>query len=208
MASLPLHDGEQPSVNRRWVWALRIITILLLAVSLGHIAILTLVGGGYSVARFVSMTSLGFFGLFALVLWGLRSNHPRRFAVGLTIGLGSFWVLPSVVFADTGATILFERDLPSSVQFLAVSSLWVLTVIQGFYAVVGVIVFRSMTGGRGYALKVVGAIGAGLVLSFLGLVMVRLKYGDADPFPTPVRSLRTINTAEITYASTYEGGYS
>jgi len=202
------HDPQQPSVNRRWLWALRVPTMLFLFLSLALTLLCLRVSPGGPLAFLGSIISLVSFVLYAVVIWGLRPAPPRKLALVLAIGLGSFWFVPFAAVAVIGTTKLFARVL-SNADFLLLGLMWVLTLVQGAYAGAALKVRRSMASGRGDLLKLVGAVGVGLLSGVLLTVAIPIALQSeihSDTAPA-VGSLRTLQSAEITYASTYGGSY-
>jgi len=87
MGGLSSPGGEQTSISRTWMWTFRVLTGLFLSLSLALTVILLVGGEGLDFRYSVSIVSLVSLGLYALVLWGLRANPPKKLALGLGVGL-------------------------------------------------------------------------------------------------------------------------
>jgi hypothetical protein len=151
--------------------------------------------------------------LYAVVLWGLRTTPPRKPALGLAVVLGSFWFALSASYALLSTARLFPSaaaQRPSlDILLLLAGSMWLLTLLEGVCVGVALKIYRPLVRARGDVPIMVGAVVGGLVFGVLVLFAIGFLYAEMQPGQSPaVGSLRTINTAEITYAYTYERGYS
>ena len=146
------------------------------------------------------------------MLWGLRPGPPRRFALGLAVALGSLWFVLFAVYASLFAKRLFHAEpvqyWGSGILLLLAGATLVPALLQGTSAILALKVYRSVLSGRDRLLGPVGPIVMGLVCGVLLIFAVAAIWSrdQAGQFPA-VGSLRTINTAEITYDATYGRGY-
>jgi len=207
MGGISSLNREQPSVNRRLVWFLRVASMLFLLPSLA-LTVLCALDLGVPLPYWTSIVSLV---LYPVVFWGLGAIPPRKIALGLAIALGSLWFVPTAIYASGFTFSLFQpatrQDSILDVILLLAGATCLLTLLHGAYVGVALKVFRSTSKGRGDVLKMVGAVVGGLVSGVWVVVAILFAYGMPPGQSPAVGSLRTINTAEITYFSTYERGY-
>lgn len=207
-------DSEQPLPNRRLVWALRVASILFLLLSLALIALPSVLDLTLPFFYFQLTPILSLF-LYPIVLWGLRTTRPKKFALGLAVVLGSWWFVLSANCAAGPTFRLFQpatrQDSSLDLILLVAGSTCGLALLQGAYVGIALKVFRSMGKGRGDVKKMAGAVAGGAALGVLGALVAYafgFLYSTSVPGQSPaLGSLRTINTAEITYAATYGGSY-
>jgi len=197
-----LHDIEQPPINPRRVWALRVASIMFIFPALA-LVVVHLLEWEPPLPYLTGMVSLV---LYPAVLWGLRTARPKRLCLVLAVTLGSLWVVLSANYAWEFTASRFRREPapPSStdILLLLVVSSWVLMLLHAAYVGVAWRLWRSISGGRTGLLKLIGAIVGGSTWGALVIIYLGLAYEPPGQSPV-VGALRTLNTAEITYSSTY-----
>lgn len=151
--------------------------------------------------------SLSLPALYGLALWFLRGNPPNKFGLALIIALGTVWStlcllgIVAWVLSATARPWLDWSELLGLVAILAVQGVYGATAARAY--------FRLGRERADWGRLAIGLVVAALVVSaFVWGIPHKIRSGPHYlPQASAVGSLRTINTAEITYASTY-GGYS
>ena len=198
------------TIGTRLLWGLRIATGLFLLFGLLPSFVLLHPGSGKRTVDEAAFWFLALPAFYALALWFLRGNPPHKFGLALVVISGTAW---SVLCLIVAIADVIERPFSSIKAF---GNEWVLLLL--FVAVQGV---YGATAARAYfRLGWEGAYDRGrlvsgvavtvLVVAFLGQGLSDALRTDRGGFvgpPSPIGSVRTINAAESTYASTY-GGYS
>ncbi len=206
MADPTSQDKEPLILNPRLVRALRIALVLFLLPLLA-LTVLFVLSPKLPLPYLTAVVSLV---LCLVVLWGIRTSPPKRLGLGLAIALGSMWV---VVFGLYGAQFTASLFRPAhrsraDIALLLSASLWVLTLLQGAYVGLALKLRRSMPSGHSHLPRLVGTIVGGIVLGFMVIFTIAFEYSMRIPGQAPAAGmLRTINTADITYAITYGGSY-
>ena len=205
MAEPSHQSGETTSVYRGMVWTLRLATILFLLPPLA-LVMLRVLAPQLGLPYLTSMVSLLLYGA---VLWGLRSTPPRRFALGLAIALGALWFVLFAAGAIEGRMALHGHAPleQSSAEIFLAGLVCALALLQAAYTGVAFKLRRSVAGGRGGLPTLIGTIWLGLVWGVSALAIIAFQRVEPGQSPA-VGALRTLNTAEITYASTYGDSYS
>lgn len=198
---------------RPWVWVLRVLAVISVLC-----AGAALVSDLKQFVRFGmldwrgSIILLGGILVYGSVLWGLRRPSDSQIKTGLAVAVGASVTL----FALFIAAAFPEVYQPSGESYRASSLLgtfllWVLALTQAAYAGSGVKVYYLMKREPGDLRRLFAAFGTVVVCAvFWGYstsYAIRREHQHAYPQASAVASLRTINTSEIAYASTY-GGYS
>lgn len=199
-------DSEQPLPNRRLVWALRVACILFLILS----PMLTVLALAWTLTALISIL------LYPIAIWGLRSASPKRYALVIVVALGSSWFVLSAMHAYLFAARFLRSPMAhhssGDVLLFLTGSMCVLTLLQG--GVVGVVLKLRGSIPRGrdllpkLSVAMVGGVVWGVVIMAIMVGMMKLLRSTQPGQHPAVGSLRTINTAEITYAATYGGSYS
>ena len=196
-----MSDLEPLSVNPRLVSALRIASLIFLLVSIALFIF------PYWIFWAVISTILSL-----IVLLGLHTIPPRRFALVLAVALGSSWFVllaihTCLVTASFFQPLMAHHSSWDVLSFLAAAT-WMLTLLQGGTIGVAWKLCRSGASGRCGRLRLLIAVVGG---AFFGALMMAIL-GIASIVPSGlnpvVGSLRTMNSAEATYAATYGDSYS
>ena len=205
MGSLASPDRESLPSSPRLVRVLRVALALSLLPWLA-LTVLYVLGPRLPLPNLPACISLG---LGAVVLWRMRTTPPTRFGLLLTAALGSLWVVLFGYYAFQITASLFGLAPGSSadIALLLGGTLWVLTLLQGACVGVAWKFGRSMSSGGGDPAKCEGAFAGGGICGVLVILVIGFFYLDPPGQAPAVGMLRTINTAEITYALTYERGY-
>jgi hypothetical protein len=151
--------------------------------------------------------SLSLPALYGLALWFLRGNPPNKFGLALIVALGTVWsalCLLGVVAWVLSAIASSWLDWPELLGLVT------LLAVQGTYGATAARVYSRLGKERAdWGRLAIGCGVAALVISaFAWSIPHKIRSGPHYlPQASAVGSLRTINTAEITYAGTY-GGYS
>lgn len=206
-----LRRVESPPV---WIWAVRI-----LAVAAVGLVILAFSGYFQQARRFdtwlapLERVLVLLFALFMALtpLWFLRSqakapwSEARRVLILMLISSPVMSVLFVVWFASS---IYFTQSLYRQVSPVAELLWWPATLLLGGYTVSATKVFFLLKREGGEVGRLVGAFFLALtvVVVSAGLLPRGERKNDLDA--AMLGAIRTINTAEITYASTYEGSFS
>ena len=133
---------------------------------------------------------------FALILWGARRNPPSKFALAISAGVS----LP-IVFVTGWMVMASIVDGPDW-QTLGLSGL-VLLVSLGYVITTAMIYNPIRSTGDKTFLRVAVLTPILIVVLFAFVVPLFLRSCCGSNESSSVGSLRTINTAEVTYASTY-----
>ncbi len=196
------------TIGSRWLWALRILTgLFLLLATLPSFMLLHPRSGKWIVDEAV-FAFLALPAFYALALWFLRGNPPHKFGLALVVGSGTLWVLLCLA----GIVALLFEIRSSRLDWEGLWNLLAILAVQVTYSVMGARVYFRL--GRNWAEW--GRLASGLAVAVLVVAFLawnlpyalRSHRGGYGLMPSPIGSLRTINTAEITYASTYDGGFS
>jgi len=196
----PPSASPPPSVNRRWLWAVRVLALVNILIALPYAL-------GWLMASFIGLIPIaGFLWVAASSQRALYAQNPRKgLVLMLAVGVATLvMLLPIALIASNGFA----------------SWDWTGAVWVAGCTVVPIALLASAI----VALRTVGAepkgerfLGAALLhgFAYLGIPLL----GAAIVIPSLVRSpiaanqasavgsLRTINTAMITYQSTYENGF-
>jgi hypothetical protein len=207
MSILPTLTSQiQPPVDLRWLWALRVATLVFLALSVVAAVpeLLEWDEGGPVVLWALIPALVG-----GLLLWGLRSNPPSRFCLACIVAIGS------MLFSFLGFALLLATTEPMArsarEEGHAVSVLMpgALALGGAAYAALGIRVYYLMKRApgdvrnlfRAFALIVLG----GLVIQAIADRPMRQKQRALEQNAVVV--LQLIDAAEIEYAKAYGQGF-
>jgi hypothetical protein len=141
------------------------------------------------------------------------ARHGREAITCLILGLFSFATLPASFAIDR-----FEVELPKAVAtalyvaaFVAAIAACVLALVLGRRANKAIRrsggrIFGDIRATSGMVLGVIGT-GLGLLTIPIQIATISTRYSFHPGYYSPVGSLRTINTAAITYSSQYGHGF-
>lgn len=201
----------------RWVWAVRVlaaVSVLLMALPFSNYV---QVFRQFGVAPWKNvLVLLAAMLVWVVVLWGVRArglDSRTEARTALAVAIGASAVL-FVCFGRLGwSAVYFTADpyerafIPSGLYLL---SFWALTLAEGGYAGTAVRVYYLMRREPGDLGKLVVGFVLVAVMGYVSLSAADRETWRrrSSPEAVAVRSLQVINTAEITYASTYGGSYS
>ncbi|MGD0921679.1 MAG: hypothetical protein ABSA70_07965 [Terriglobia bacterium] len=194
------------TIGSRWLWGLRLATgVFLLFAMLPTFMLLHPDSGKWIVDEAV-FAFLALPAFYALALWFLRGNPPHKFGLALAVSSGTVWSVLCLIGVIASAISSIKGSGYESLVFVAV------TTVQGAYGATAARAYFRLGWERAdWGRLASGLAVAVLVVAFLAWNLpyaLRTHRGGYVNRPSPVGSLRAINTAEIAYIRTYNRGFS
>lgn len=186
----PSQTAAPPRISGPWLWAFRIMYGALLLWALGAVGLEVLQSGGPGRNSLLLFFCLA--GPFAFILWMARSNPPHRSSLVVAIVV-SFLALAADLFG-TVALGSFPRYPELYLPVLGVLA----------YMLVPVRILYGMSAEpRPRRLVVIPSIAVVVAVALAFVLSARRPRGHSMNDSSAVGSVRSINTAQVTYQSTY-----
>lgn len=200
------------TIGSPWLWGLRLATGLLLLFAMLPSVVLLHPRSGRWIVDDAVFAFLALPAFYALALWFLRGNPPHKFGLALVASSGTIWFVLCLFVAITVVIPPAVSSVKGSgYDWVPLLILVAATTVQGAYGATAARVYFRL----GWERADWGRVASGLAVTVLVMAFLawnspyalRTDRGGFASAPSPLGSVRTINTAEVTYASTY-GGYS